>query len=302
MRIIKNLKHNLKNTVIALGNFDGVHVGHKKILTECVKYAKKSKKTSIALTFDPHPQHVVAPKRGLRLLTTLGEREEYIKDTGINCLLIIKFGQKLRKLSYEKFVKKYLVEKLGASMVFVGYDYAFGKKRQGDVRHLKALGKKYGFKVCVVKPVSLKGKIVKSKIIRELLSSGEFKKATSLLSHPYVISGKVIKGVGRGKELGFPTANLALDQQKLIPLPGVYYGKVKLGSKTHKCLINIGLRPTFPGDGGAVEVYILKFNKNIRGKKLKVSLLQRFRDELQFSDVIELKVQIKKDLIRAIMA
>jgi len=300
MRIITHLdKSKLKNLVIALGNFDGVHIGHKRILCAAVKSAKRSGLTSAAMTFDPHPQQVVSPERGLRLLSTLREREDMISELGIDELLIVKFTEDVRKLSYDAFVKEYLIDKFGVRKVFVGFDYAFGKARAGNVSHLRELGRRFGFGVDVVRAVSLGGRVVKSERIREFLSEGKFGEAIKMLGHPYFISGKVVRGAGRGRRLGFPTANLAVGKNKLVPAQGVYAGIAYLKEKPHKCVVNIGLRPTFPGDGGAIEVHMMDFNGDVRGKIINVSLLKRLRDERQFADVLELKEQIKKDVKKA---
>jgi len=300
MRIVKDPSRiKFSGPIVALGNFDGVHLGHKKILEAAAKFAKKSRGTSIALTFDPHPQQVVSPERGLRLLTTLEEREDLISRLGIDELLVIRFDDALRKLSWDQFAKKYLVDRLRARMVFVGYDYAFGRGRGGGVSHLRDQGKRYGFGVTVIKPVSLSGEIVKSKMIRELASSSRFAEAVKLLGHPYIISGKVVRGEGRGRDLGFPTANLKVDKDKLVPSHGVYAGIAYVNGVPHKCVLNIGARPTFALDGTAVEVHIMHFTRRILGKTLKVEISHRLRDERQFSDVSLLIGQIKKDVARA---
>lgn len=296
MRIIRHpKKKKLKGCVVALGTFDGVHLGHQKIIKQTIKYADRIKAASLALTFDPHPQQLIVPERGLKLLTDLREREDLLAELGIDGVVVFDFNQHLRKLSDATFVKKYLVDKLGVRCVFVGYDYAFGKGRQGDAAHLKKLGKKYGFKVVVVPAVSLRHQAIKSRIIRELIGQGKFSQAVKLLGHPYQISGKVVRGSGRGKELGFPTANLQIDPHKLIPAHGVYTGK----ADGKKCVVNIGARPTFGQDETVVEVHILNFKRNIRNKQLKVALTKRLRPELQFSDVEKLKGQITKDIARS---
>jgi len=296
MRIILHpKKKKLKGSVVALGTFDGVHRGHQKVIKGAVKFAKKIGVASLAITFDPHPQQLIVPKRGLRLLTLLEEREELFSSLGVDGVVVLKFNQRLRKLSYEAFVKKYLVGKLGVRRVFVGFDYAFGKGRSGDVSHLKELGKKYGFSVSVIRPVLAGFSPIKSRLLRELLSQGKFKTALWRLGHPYQITGKVVRGSGRGKGLGFPTANLKVDPHKLIPAHGVYAGRVN----RRKCVVNIGARPTFGADQTVVEVHILGFNRNIRGKTLKVDLIKRLRDEKQFSDVEKLKQQIRKDVEKA---
>jgi len=235
------------------------------------------------------------PERGLKLLTAVSEREELFCRLGVDGVVVFLFNQKLQKLSYEAFVKKYLADKLGVRKVFVGYDYAFGKGREGSVSQLENLGKKYGFEVGVVPAISCAGHPIKSSAIRSLLASGHFNQALRRLGHEYLISGKVVKGAGRGRQLGFPTANLEVDQHKLIPSHGVYAGYIG----QDKCVVNIGARPTFGAGKTLVEVHIIGANKNIRGKRLKVGLVRRLRDELQFTDVQKLKERISKDIVRA---
>ncbi|MFH1576754.1 MAG: riboflavin biosynthesis protein RibF, partial [Candidatus Margulisiibacteriota bacterium] len=252
MRIIRHpRKKKLKGSVVALGTFDGVHRGHQKIIDKTVKYAKKIGVASLAITFDPHPQQLIVPERGLKLLTDLREREALFSQFGVDGVVVINFNRRLQKLSDEVFVKKYLVDKLGVCRVYVGYDYAFGQNRKGDVQHLKALGHKYGFEVSVIGQVSAGHHIIKSRIIREFLAKGRFSEALRLLGHAYQISGRVVKGSGRGKSLGFPTANLKIDHHKLIPAHGVYAGQVNglpAGRQGKKCVVNIGARPTFGTD------------------------------------------------------
>jgi riboflavin kinase/FMN adenylyltransferase len=300
MRIVRNPKKaGFKNTIVALGNFDGVHLGHAKILRAAASCARKLKTRSVALTFDPHPQQFIRPERGLRLLTTLAERERSIKEAGVDNVCVIKFNRAFRGMSCERFVKEYLLNELDARVVFVGYDYAFGRDRKGDVSHLKKLGAKLGFAVEVVKPVSSHGAIIKSRVIREFISAGRLNAALVLLGHAYVLGGRVVRGMGRGTKLGFPTANLLVDVHKLIPAPGVYAGTTEVKGELCKCVVNIGNRPTFPKDGGAVEVHILDHTVSLRGRRLEVMICARFRDERQFSDVRDLVGQIKADVRRA---
>ncbi|MCX5726408.1 MAG: bifunctional riboflavin kinase/FAD synthetase [Candidatus Saganbacteria bacterium] len=297
MKIIKTLrKLKLKNPVVVLGTFDGVHLGHVKILKDAVKFAKTKGLPAIAITFDPHPQEVVAPERGLRLITTIEERAPLMAGLGLDALVVIKFDHGLRNLSSEDFVNKYLVKKLNARYIFVGFDYAFGSKRAGGIGELKKFSKKYGFNVKVIRAVKIGRQIVKSSAIRELISLGRFTEAIRLLGHPYPIHGRVVKGSGRGRGLGFPTANILPSYQKLLPAHGVYAGYVRFGKQRKKCAVNIGARPTFIKDGVAVEVHIPNFRGDLLGKDLKVELGRRLRAEIQFSDVEELKKQIRKDI------
>ncbi len=281
-------------TVVALGTFDGVHLGHQRIIKDAVSYAKRHGLTTTVTTFDPHPQQFIVPERGLKLLTTLFERKSLLKNLGVNNVKIFKFNAKLQKLNYEKFVSQYLVKGLNAAVVFVGYDYAFGHGRSGGISELRKLGRKYGFIVKVVRPYKFDGHIVKSSMIRNLISSGDFKKALRLLGHPYQITGKVIKGRGVGRGLGFPTANLEIDKHKLIPSQGVYFAK----TLNRKSLVNIGSRPTFGVGICEVEVHIPKFHKNLYNKVVSVDIISRLRDEKQFSDALELIAQIKRDVAK----
>jgi len=195
-------------------------------------------------------------------------------------------------LGYQEFVNKYIVKKLKAAYVFVGYDFNFGKERAGGVSHLRSLGKQYGFIVKVIRPVKEKQHLVKSSTIRKLIAQGDFDHAITLLGHPYRLTGKVVHGSHRGRDLGIPTANLRLDEHKLVPQHGVYIGK----AGKRKCVVNIGARPTFGVDGVAVEVHILNFSGRLYGQTLLVDLFRRLRDEVQFSDVELLKRQIAKDI------
>lgn len=282
-------------TVVALGMFDGIHLGHQRIIRDSLSYANRCQLPLIVTTFNPHPQQYIVPERGLKLLTTLKERKKILKDLGVKKTKVFKFNKNLQKISSEEFVLKYLMKGLHAEAVFVGYDYAFGKGRSGGILELKKLGRKYGFKVKVIKPYKIKGRIIKSSIIRKLLSFGQFKEAVNFLGHPYRLTGKVIKGRGVGNKLGFPTANLSINEHKLIPYNGVYVGK----TLNKKCLVNIGSRPTFGLGKVEVETYILGFNGNLYGKTITIDLYCRLRDELQFADALRLKEQIEKDIANA---
>lgn len=296
MKIIRHpVRERLKSPVVALGTFDGVHVGHRQVLARAGKEAEKLGAHSAVITFDPHPQEVIAPKRGLKLLTTLKEREALFCSLGIDAVIVFRFRPQLRRLTSREFIERYLVGKLGVRGVVVGYDYAFGRGRRAGVDELRRLGRLYGFAVIIVPPVKRGHHLAKSGKIRELVANGEFNQAIKLLGHPYRITGKVIRGKGVGKELGFPTANLKVDRRKLVPAEGVYFGHVG----RRKCLVNIGSRPTFGGGAKQVEVHLLGFRGNLRGKTLAVDLLRRFRAEKQFADVNDLIGQIKKDVARA---
>jgi riboflavin kinase/FMN adenylyltransferase len=296
MRIIRHpQKGKLYRPVVALGTFDGAHLGHRKIIEAAVSYAREIGAHSAVITFDPHPQEIVSPQRGLRLLTTLPEREALFRGLGADAVVVFSFSPSFQKLSSAEFIKRYLVKKLGVRRVFVGYDFAFGEKRSGNTVRLKKLGAKYGFGVTVIPPVKIFHHFVKSGRIRELLSNGNFAAALALLGHPYRLTGKVVRGAGRGRQLGFSTANLKVDPRKLIPFQGVYVGFID----GKKCVVNIGSRPTFGAGQSQIEAHILNFNGNLLGKTLALDLFFYLREEKQFSDVEGLKLQIKKDIARA---
>jgi len=207
-------------------------------------------------------------------------------------VVVIKFTKALQHLSSQDFVRKILIKRLRAAFVFVGFDYAFGHKRQGEVRHLRKLGRRFQFKVLAVRPVKQDHKAIKSSLIRNLIAQGNFNRAIQLLGHPYQLTGRVIRGTGRGRDLGFPTANLRLDPHKLIPQHGVYLGRV--GKR--RGVVNIGARPTFGAGGVAVEAHMLNFKKSLYGRTLRVKLMRKIREELQFSDTQKLSRQIRKDI------
>lgn len=282
----------MKQSVVVLGNFDGVHLGHQRIIKDAVSFAKKHGFICIVTTFNPHPQQFLAPKQGLKLLTTLKERKNIFKKLGADKIKVFRFNKKIHNLSGEKFIKKYIYKGLKAAFVFVGYDYVFGYNKSEDVNKLRKLGKKFGFIVKMVKPFKKDNIPVKSSTIRNFLIEGKLKKAIHFMDRPYIISGKVIPGVGRGKEIGFPTANLLIDPDKLLPIHGVYIGTI--GKK--KCLVNIGLRPTFGHDQVSVEIFISHFHGNLYGKHLTVNLYKRLRNEIKFPTIEDLKNQIKKDI------
>lgn len=295
MRIINFTKNSNKNVVLALGNFDGVHIGHKKILESAIGYARKHGMRCYAMTFDPHPQQIVDPGKRFKLLTTLRERGKLMRDLGVDGIVIKKFDQATRKMPASKFISSFLFDGLKVSMVFVGYDFAFGRNREGDVGLLKKLGKKYGFEVHAVPPVKHGDVVVKSSGIRRLMIYGKFNEAVKLLGHSYFIHGKVVSGTGTGKKLGFPTANLSIDPEKLTPGYGVYFGRVLVSGKIYKCLVNVGSRPTFSGDF-AIETHIIGYRGHLAGKKLNVELFRKIREEKEFASAQALKKQIARDV------
>ena len=301
MRIIKNLesiKERYKYPILTIGNFDGFHLGHQAIFREMVKRAGEMKGTTVAFTFEPHPLKVIAPERPLRLLNTFEEKVRLIKAEGVDILLCPSFTKGFADQGPRDFVKDVLYERLGVSEVFVGYDYAFGKDREGTVGSLKEMGAEFGFKVAVIDPVRIGDEVVSSSRIRELLSEGRVREAVIFLGRPFSIEGTVIKGEGRGGSLlGFPTANIdTKNPDLLIPKGGIYGVSVYYNNRTFQGAANIGYKPTFRNSNFSCEVHILDFREEILGRSLRIDFIERIRDEKAFPNPEALSEQIKRDI------
>ncbi len=282
-------------TVVAIGSFDGIHIGHKALFEETKNLAEKLNAEPVVVTFDPHPRIVLFPEANFKLLTTLEEKLYLLFKEGIKNVTLIPFTKTLADLSADLFIQEYIVDKLKAKGVVIGFNFRFGKGRKGDAEYLKTLGEKYNFTVKAVPPVILDGIVVSSSVIRNLIEKAQIEEANKLLGRPYFILGKVIKGKGRGRDLGYPTANIEVSSLKLLPPSGVYAVWVVINGKKFKGALNIGKRPTFEEGETAIEVHIFDFNKNIYGETLKIEFIKHIREEKKFSSVEELKNQIKKD-------
>jgi len=285
-----------KSCAAALGTFDGVHLGHKKVISEAVLFARKNRVPCVVATFDPHPSSITDPRRTVKLLSNVNERASLVSALGADVLAVLKFDKKLRSMSPEVFVKKIIVEGLQAACVFVGEDYTFGRDKKGHIAVLKKLGKKYGFGVRAVRDKLENKRIVKSTLIRHLLTSGEFSHAVKLMGHPYPVFGKVIKGEGRGRTLGFPTANIKVSDDKLLPMDGVYSCTAVYGGRSYKGALNIGRRPTFKGRDRSVEAYLIGFSGRLTGKEVQIYIKKRLRKEKRFRDGNELASAIRHDV------
>jgi riboflavin kinase/FMN adenylyltransferase len=282
-------------TVITIGSFDGIHLAHKALFEETKKLANLLNVKPIVVSFDPHPRTVLFPESNLKLLTTLEEKLYLLSLLEIENLVLIPFTKTLSELSHDLFVQEYIVDKIKAKGIIVGFNFRFGKFRKGDVDYLNKVAKKYNFIVKAIPPVMLNGVIISSSAIRNLIEKGNIESANELLGRPYLIMGKVIKGKGRGKEIGYPTANLEVSPLKLLPPSGVYAVWVLLNGEKLKGALNIGKRPTFGEKEISIEVHIFNFNKNIYGKTLKIEIIKRIRDEKKFPSIENLKIQIEKD-------
>lgn len=302
MRIYKNLseiEEPLHRPFITIGNFDGVHFGHQKLFQEVGNKARDKGGTSVAITFDPHPLRVVRPDFGIRLISTYEQKTELIELASIDVLIVIPFTKEFANTHAESFVDN-LLETVGITELVVGYDYAFGKGRQGDIPFLQNQGRKKGFSVSVVEPFYVEDMLVSSTMVRDLVAKGRMRDVKKLLGRSYQIRGKVEMGNKRGGPvIGFPTANLRISEEDLCPKYGVYVTQVIYGGKCYGGVLNIGYNPTFGENRLSAETHIFDFNQDIYGKPIKINLLQHLRGEIKFSGPAELAEQIGKDISTA---
>jgi riboflavin kinase/FMN adenylyltransferase len=288
---------NYHNIVVALGNFDGVHLGHRQLIRRTIEIAKKYNGTPAVYTFDPHPLKVIKPDLCPPMLLTKEEKIRLFSELGIKVLIIAPFTQEVSGISPEQFVQEILVEKLKVKCVVVGYNYNFGYKGSGDPAMLTGLAAKNGFAVEVVPPVKCGETEVSSTLIRNFLLEGNVVDAAKYLGYFPFVNSRVVAGFQRGREIGFPTANLSLSDDVLAPANGVYAVKVYFWDKCWYGVANIGVKPTFePGLPRNLEVNIFDFKGDIYGTKIKLEFIRRIRGECQFGSVDELVQQIKKDV------
>lgn len=295
---LSGIPESLSFSAVAIGNFDGIHKGHQALLAEAVRGAKSRQLIPAVLTFYPHPVEVLNPQKKLEQLTTTSEKLSLMESLGIEFVCVAPFDEVLRELSPEEFFQAYLVQGLKAKAVFVGYNFCFGKNRRGDINLLRKLCDTNKISLTVLEPVSL-GERVSSSLIREKISKGGVEEANQLLGRPYSISGLVKPGDGRGKQLGFPTANLHCAAEKILPKNGVYVTRVRWQRQTFRAITNVGVRPTFHSETAPklVEVHILDLNAKLYDEFLELEFLSFVRDEMKFNSVEELKAQIQKDIL-----
>ncbi len=300
MKVITNLEDiqkPLENPFVTIGNFDGVHLGHQILFSEVVTKAYSQNGTSVAITFDPHPLKVVRPDIGIKLISTFEQKVELIEMANIDVLVVIPFTKEFAATSAVNFVDEILVSKIGVKELIVGYDYAFGKGRQGDINFLKNQGNQKGFPVTVVEPYYVEDMLASSTKVRELVADGRMRDVKKLLGRYYQFRGEVKMGEKRGGPLlGFPTANLHIDEEDLCPKHGVYVTQVVYDGKCYGGVLNIGYNPTFDGDRISAETHIFDVNQDIYGKPIKINLLRYLRDEKKFSGPEELAGQIASDV------
>ena len=285
--------------VLALGNFDGLHRGHMKIIERVRRVASERGATAVAMTFDPHPPRVVRPDKAPPLLMTKTQRLEALDRAGVDGVAVVRFTPELSRWDPETFARTVLVEWLHVAEVWVGANFLFGHDRAGNFSSLRALGSRYGFRAEKIDPVRYKDFVVSSTRIRRLVSEGRVDEAGALLGHPYTIDGTVVEGSRRGRELGFPTANLSTANE-LIPPHGVYATTVRLDGVIYPSITNIGVRPTFDEEPRTViETHLLDVERDLYGRTLRLGFVQRLRDERRFESVDLLKAQVAADVQKA---
>ena len=288
----------LVHPVLALGNFDGLHRGHQKIVERVKRGAAEHGGTPMAMTFDPHPPRVVRPDKAPPLLMTKPQRLEALHGAGIGCVAVVRFTRELSEWEPEAFVRTVLVEWLRVAEVWVGANFLFGHDRSGNFSLLRTLGQRYGFRADKIDPVRYKDFVVSSTRIRRLVSEGRMDEAGALLGHGYYIDGTIVEGKRRGREIGFPTANL-MTQNELLPPHGVYATTMTIDGIVHAGLTNVGTRPTFGETNTTVETHLLNYSGDLYGRSVRLGFVLRLRDERRFEDVDALRAQIEADQRRA---
>jgi riboflavin kinase/FMN adenylyltransferase len=288
----------LVHPVIALGNFDGLHRGHLKIIERVKRGAAEHGGTPMAMTFDPHPPRIVRPDKAPPLLMTKEQRLEALHRAGVQCVAVVRFNKELSQWDADTFVRRVLVEWLHVSEVWVGANFLFGHERTGTFNVLRGLGQSYGFRTDKIDPVRYKDFVVSSTRIRRLVSEARMDEAAALLGRAYYVDGIIVEGRKRGRELGFPTANLET-RNELVPPNGVYATIMTIDGVVHGGVTNVGLRPTFGETTPTIETHVLDYSGNLYGHSVRLAFIQRLRDERRFEDVDALRAQIEADRRRA---
>ncbi len=298
MKIFTNLSNfiSTNKTFVTIGTFDGVHIGHQKVIKNLIKSAKKNKATSVLLTFFPHPRMVLQKDLEIKLINTIEERTYLLEKLGLEILVIHKFTKSFAKLSALDFVRNILVNTLNISRLVIGYDHHFGKNREGNFEQLKDYGFTYNFKVKKISQQEISDIAVSSTKIRTAIENGEIEKANSYLGYNFMLTGEVVKGKNLGEKIGFPTANLYIKETyKLIPKTGAYIVKSEIGNNIVFGMMNIGFRPTVSGKNQTIEIHFFNFDSNLYGKKITIEVLSFLREEQKFESVEALKLQLEKD-------
>jgi len=298
LKIIQTISNfnSLEKTVVTIGTFDGIHIGHQKILKDLIETAKKENKKSVLLTFFPHPRMVLQKEVTIQLLNTIEEKSSLLEKMGLDYLIIHPFSKEFSRLTALDFVRDILVNQLNTSRLIIGYDHHFGKNREGNIHQLKEYSSLYDFNVEEIPAQDIDNVSVSSTKIRNALQEGSLKTANNYLGYNYMLNGTVVNGKSLGGKIGFPTANLEVNETyKLIPKTGVYIIKTVIDSVLFYGMMNIGFRPTVSGKDQTIEAHLFNFNKDLYGKNLRLELLYFLRKEKKFDSIDDLIVQLKLD-------
>ncbi len=297
MKVFRSLDdiQNIKETVVALGNFDGIHVGHQELIRRAVKSARITGMKSAVFTFNNHPKNVVAGKRVIKNIMYYDEKVEMMKKMGIDYLFSIDFDYHISHTSPEDFVTDILMDKLKMKEAYCGFNYRFGYQAKGDTDLLMKMGRRRGFSLHVIDPVKVKGQVVSSTLIRELIAEGKVDEVRLMLGRNYSIGGEVVKGNMIGRTIGFPTSNILIDEAMVTPSNGVYITLCDYNFKQYEGVTNVGIKPTIGDNKRVIETHIFDFNKDIYGRMIKVEFIKKIRDEMKFPSVDELAEQIQRD-------
>lgn len=296
--IRENLKdyNSTKQSVITIGTFDGVHIGHKKIINQLTSISSKNNLISILLSFFPHPKMVLQNDKELKLINTIQEKEGLLNSLNLDYLIIKEFTKEFSRLSALEFVRDILVNKLNAKHIIIGYDHHFGRNRTANIEQLKEFGELYDFKVTEILAQDIDDIAISSTKIRKALINGEITLANKFLGYNFFFSGNVVHGNNIGKTISFPTANIKIDAPyKLVPKNGVYIVKTTIENQITFGMMNIGYNPTFNGKQKSIEIHFINFNKNIYDKTLTIEMILRIRNEIKFNTVDDLKKQLEQD-------
>jgi len=286
-----------KDMLLTVGVFDGVHLGHKYLISQLKERALEQGLLAGVVTFDRHPRRVLSNQAGLTYLTTLDEKVSLLKDEGVDAVIVLSFTKELAELSAAAFIGQ-LKGCLRMRGLVVGPDFALGRGREGDAQTLGRLGEEMGFSVFTVAPARVNGEEVSSTAIREALAAGDIERVNNLSGRPFGLGGRVTVGDGRGSGLGFPTVNLEVDPGKALPADGVYATWAHIGNQAYRSMTNIGRRPTFNGHGRTIETYIVDYRGDLYGQELRIDIVERLRGEKKFGNAEELKKQIAEDVKR----
>ena len=298
MKIFNNIQSysSEKESILTIGTFDGVHIGHNKILTKLVEESKKNNLSSLIMTFFPHPRIVLQKSEEIKMIDTMDEKIHLFEKTGVDNLIVQPFDENFSKIRAKEFVEEILVKKLKIKHIIIGYDHRFGKDREASVEDLKKFGLNYMFTVEEIAAQEIHSIAISSTKIRNAILKGEIKKCNEYLGRNFMLTGKVVHGDGLGKKINFPTANIQIKEPyKIIPKNGVYLAKTIFNSNIYFGMMNIGVRPTIGGKNKSLEVYFFNFKNNIYDKTISIEIINKIRDEEKFSSIDELKTQLKKD-------